>query len=215
MTILKNKKYNFKSAFTLAEVLITLVVVGVIAALTIPTVIYKTKKTEYSVRLKKFYSTMNQVIKLSQAKGKNWEDWASVSHSGYDVDTVDSFLNEYALPYLSYVKKEIKDRRNEQFVFVYLNDGSIFYAKKGECIDFEFDVNGNKKPNTFGKDMFVFMYCAKGSGGWSIRSKFIPYQQSEYSRNTALALCKTNAFYCSALLAIDGWEFKDDYPYSI
>ena len=51
------RNYN---AFTLAEVLITLVIVGVIAAMTIPTLINKTNKQEYVSRLKKTYSTLSQ-----------------------------------------------------------------------------------------------------------------------------------------------------------
>ena len=52
---------QFNKAFTLAEVLITLVIIGVIAALTIPNVINNTKKQEYVSKLKKAYSTLAQV----------------------------------------------------------------------------------------------------------------------------------------------------------
>ena len=202
---------NKRSAFTLAEVLITLVVVGVIAALTIPTVIYETKKTEYSVRVKKFYSTMSQVVKLAEAKGKSWDVWASGVHDEEKLSSIDTFQREYLLPYISYTKTEtIGD-----IVYVYLNDGSTFYNFKGSCMDFHFDVNGDKKPNKSGRNQFRFLYCPKNDGGWTITSKFIPYQMSEYSRETVLNLCKTNAGFCSTLLMMDGWEFKDDYPYKI
>lgn len=51
-----------KQAFTLAEVLITLVIIGVIAALTIPTLINKNNDDIYVASLKKFYSTTNQLL---------------------------------------------------------------------------------------------------------------------------------------------------------
>ena len=51
----------YKYGFTLAEVLITLVVIGVIAAMTIPTLINKTQNQEFVSRLKKTYSTLAQV----------------------------------------------------------------------------------------------------------------------------------------------------------
>ena len=59
------QKVNLKGfrrfkGFTLAEVLITLVIIGVIAAMTIPTLINKTNNHEYISRLKKAYSTMAQ-----------------------------------------------------------------------------------------------------------------------------------------------------------
>ena len=211
LKFLFNKKIN--NGFTLAEVLITLVVVGVIAAMTIPTVIYQTKKTEYSVRLKKFYTTMSQVVKLSQAKGKNWDEWASVPHSEYSVDVAEAFQNDYILPYVSYFKV-VKNGSNRR---IYLNDGSYFENYKGDCLDFVFDVNGDKKPNLDGRDIFRFLYCPVGgnANAWIIKSTFIPYQNSMYSRATALSLCTNSPYYCSSLLMLDGWEFKDDYPYKI
>ena len=50
--------FNIKNGFTLAEVLITLVIIGVIAALTITTVVSNVKKQEYVSRLKKAYQTL-------------------------------------------------------------------------------------------------------------------------------------------------------------
>ena len=45
-----------KSGFTLAEVLITLVIIGVIAALTIGTVVSNTTKKQLEAKTKKFYT---------------------------------------------------------------------------------------------------------------------------------------------------------------
>ena len=47
-------------AFTLAEVLITLVIIGVIAAMTIPTLMNNTNNQELVSRLKKTYSELSQ-----------------------------------------------------------------------------------------------------------------------------------------------------------
>lgn len=51
-----------KKAFTLAEVLITLGIIGVVAALTIPTVIDRYQKLVLKQQFKKFYSTFSQVL---------------------------------------------------------------------------------------------------------------------------------------------------------
>lgn len=51
-----------KSAFTLAEVLITLGIIGVVAAMTIPTLISNYKKTQYVTGLKRAYSMFNQAL---------------------------------------------------------------------------------------------------------------------------------------------------------
>ena len=60
------KRYN--SAFTLAEVLITLVIIGVVVALVIPTLELHVRDAQYVNSLKKFYSNTNQAIKLRMSK---------------------------------------------------------------------------------------------------------------------------------------------------
>lgn len=53
--------------FTLAEVLITLVIIGVIAAMTIPTLMNNTNQQEFRVGLKKAVSALNQAMSLNYA----------------------------------------------------------------------------------------------------------------------------------------------------
>ena len=60
-------KKTSKKAFTLAEVLITLGIIGVVAAMTIPTLINNYQKKEYVVALQKTYATITQGFKLMLA----------------------------------------------------------------------------------------------------------------------------------------------------
>src|SRR5574344_1947497 len=50
------------SGFTLAEVLIVLGIIGVVVAMTLPTLINKVQKQEYVTALKKDYSQINQAL---------------------------------------------------------------------------------------------------------------------------------------------------------
>lgn len=54
-------------AFTLAEVLITLGIIGVVAAVTIPNLIANYQKTQYVTALKKAYTTTNQALQQMAA----------------------------------------------------------------------------------------------------------------------------------------------------
>ena len=56
-----------KSAFTLAEVLITLGIIGVVAAMTIPTLMQNSGKSELKTSYKKILSAVNQAITMSVA----------------------------------------------------------------------------------------------------------------------------------------------------
>jgi len=53
--------------FTLAEVLITLAIIGVVAAMTIPSVIVNTNQQEFKTGLKKAVSVLNQAITMNIA----------------------------------------------------------------------------------------------------------------------------------------------------
>ncbi|MBR6164001.1 type II secretion system protein [bacterium] len=73
--------YEKNHAFTLAEVLITLVIIGVIAAITVPTLITKYQKEQTVTRLKKsiFYigsnnSKSNCRLWTCYYLG-NWDSW--------------------------------------------------------------------------------------------------------------------------------------------
>ena len=106
---------NRRAAFTLAEVLITLGIIGIVAAMTIPTLITKYQKKEFATRLSKTYSTLSQAVQRAQV------DYGDVSSWGYQathgtIMSVDEFYNggqealctayaqKYFMPYLRVVK---------------------------------------------------------------------------------------------------------------
>ena len=61
-----------KKAFTLAEVLITLMIIGIVAALTIPSVISNYQQQEFKTGLKKAVSVLNEAIQTNIAQeGEN------------------------------------------------------------------------------------------------------------------------------------------------
>lgn len=62
-------RINFKRAgFTLAEVLITLGIIGVVAAMTIPNLIANTRSSQYRSAFKKAVSTLSQAARMSEAQ---------------------------------------------------------------------------------------------------------------------------------------------------
>ena len=65
--------------FTLAEVLITLGIIGVVAAMTIPTLISNTNSAKFKSQYKKTLSTLNQAGLMATAQ--NDLDWASATHA--------------------------------------------------------------------------------------------------------------------------------------
>ena len=104
---------------------------------------------------------------------------------------------------------------------IYLADGSRITLHNGDCIDVQFDINGDSNPNKAGSDVFFFLICLDdgrrlqfcGNKNKAFCSYGFKYNQE--GREKLLEKCKNNAAYCSSLLEYDNWEFKKDYPYKL
>ena len=66
----KENKMNLRKAFTLAEVLITVTIIGIVAALTIPSFMSDTSQRSNAVALKKAISALDQAVDMSRAESK-------------------------------------------------------------------------------------------------------------------------------------------------
>ncbi len=74
-----------KKAFTLAEVLITLGIIGIVAAMTMPTLIQKHQERETVTALKKFYSSISQAYQFVVQEYGAIENWGLKGSNDVDV----------------------------------------------------------------------------------------------------------------------------------
>lgn len=75
-----------KNGFTLAEVLITLGIIGVVVAMTIPSLIQNYREKEYTTKLKKFYSVMENAGRLVEEEYGSVDTW-DLSNSFVEDDS--------------------------------------------------------------------------------------------------------------------------------
>ena len=100
-----NADLQKKAAFTLAEVLITLGIIGVVAAVTLPTLVANYQKTVWVNQLKKTYSTLNEGFKQIVAnEGCTTLECAGLSETGRrtgidfsNANTKEKFVKEFKL----------------------------------------------------------------------------------------------------------------------
>ena len=212
--------------FTLAEVLITLGIIGIVAAMTLPALIQKYKKHEYSTRLKKFNSTISQAVMMYNAENNTSNsDWVIPKVEG--SEGVEIFWNTYYAPYF---KNVVKTKKHFSIFYVYFSDGSCLMMWKGGAIlDAYFDFNGDKGPNQVGRDRISllsrganfspywwFEYDTISSTNKNLPEGVTPVTSNLNDRDNVLKLCKySSVLYCGRLLRLDNWEFKDDYPYKL
>lgn len=217
-----------KKGFTLAEVLITLGVIGIVAAMTLPSIMHKYKTKEAEARLKKFYSSISQAILLSELENGPSLDWDKTylvrdADGNFDDEAnknlVLAFFNKYLAPYLKYDRVDDVTKDGLTYIRVMLWDGSLMDMKNGSCSDIHFDVNGLSKPNKFGYDQFVFLLCPRDRTAThcGVGRSFCAYSPVAFpTREKAHKACKeTNPSHCGQLLMYDNFEFKDDYPYKL
>ena len=82
-----------KKAFSLAEVLITLGIIGVVASLVIPTLIQRSDERANVASLKKAYSTLSSAFTLAVQENGTPDTWGLVAgHSTVMINTIKPYL---------------------------------------------------------------------------------------------------------------------------
>ena len=86
LTSYRLNDFKKKAAFTLAEVLITLGIIGVVAAMTIPTLIAKYQERQTVSQLLKVYSTFASAYQMVQAEYGTIDTWGMTATDTGEVD---------------------------------------------------------------------------------------------------------------------------------
>ena len=227
-----------KNAFTLAEVLITLGIIGVVAAMTMPTLVQNYKNREVESKLQKIYTVMNQAIMMSELDNGPKEYWDNTCTAGdetYKDDCKQNF-EKYFLKYLKYSKFEERNTTvGKYYTFnIYLNDGSLLsggYTNKNS-IDFYFypkASNAKKNINTYDSEVFIFRFsptCTTQECKYHYKKGFEPYAWgvTEYTKEELSEngrrdyTCNKESLYrlyCTALIRLNGWKIPKDYPFKV
>ena len=203
-------------AFTLAEVLITLGIIGVVAAMTLPSLMQNYKRQQATARIKKFVSVINQALISAENDLGPREDW--VIGEMDNSDSAYNFLNTYIKPYIKSADIEKRTLFGRNMATLRFVDGSQMSVKVGACYDIFYDINGEKGPNEKGRDIFVFILCKNGGCNFNsnqVRGFYCaPTGQQFPTHEQLIDNCKdrNRGSYCTILLEQNGYEFPKDYP---
>ena len=183
-----------KFGFTLAEVLITLGIIGVVAALTLPSLISSYKERATVVKVKQAYSLLNQAVAKMIEEHGTLDTWTDDSKAFFEQE-LNKQLNvveeeKCAYPNCSYAhyvwdKKYLlsngmvisTEGRNLNNVsghscFGSVNDsGWMLYY--GVCAFISVDINGKQKPNKKGQDAFNFLVYKDGIKPYGLSEKLM------------------------------------------
>ena len=175
--VFATRTYDRYDAFTLAETLIAMVVLGVVAAITIPSLISKKDRREWISALDKSFTILSNGLKNAEAvdgKVKNWgeENFYEYFMKGFKI--LESCEDNSCVPDESYLNGESVTLPENSKSYI-LTDGQIMTLTindptctnsmgtlEGVCGSIYVDVNGIKRPNTWGKDYFGFYVTQNG-----------------------------------------------------
>ena len=168
--------FSLKSAaFTLAEVLVTLGIIGVVSAMTVPTLMQNYQRQSYVTQLHKVYNELSQAL-LRYQTDKNAINFKEAGLSGSEAYT------EFQKNYFKVVQ-DCGTTQTPCFASSYkkISGSSTNFKCKYGCMslasgaaiggygngtngvyEIVVDVNGQKGPNIFGRDAFtMYIYTAQ------------------------------------------------------
>ena len=243
-----------KRAFTMAEMMVVVVILGVIAALVLPGMIQDHQKQINLAKTAKWYNEISKMVAMKNLEEDDGIATKTVNSHGIAYLTTLDEAFEFFKPLrpikidtstekkrwtYHWLSGEVCDQRtclyNGGATVLQLPDGATIntstYAGDIAYKAFAIDPNGKKGPNIVGQDLFIFAITEEngvqpvGSPGAGTGEELF----GEYDRDVLTGkkapsrggdssyACSENAakggFWCSALLRMDGWTFKEDYPY--
>ena len=120
---------NKRKGFTLAEVLITLGIIGVVAAITLPTLMQDASKQQLGVKLAKFQSNMEKITRTAAVEEdiKNKEELCNLFDSELVYDTVNKYFGASCANYKNLTDKSMPLRDGTSFKLDMENAGNVAY----------------------------------------------------------------------------------------
>lgn len=161
-----------RKGFTLAETLITLSILGVVAVLIIPQFVRNYTEKTTVVKVKKIYSSLTDAYGqyIAGTQGSiNFTNSSSVYENVIKPNfyiktnggTDKSLFADVDYYFINGTSGDAYNVKGRHYA-VELKDGSLLWFQgssadeNGRVAYFIYDINGTKKPNKFGEDTFMF-----------------------------------------------------------
>lgn len=202
--------------------LITLGIIGIVAALTIPQALVRINKQTTEVKLKKFYSVISQATDNAMVENGDWKNW---KYTG---------AREF---YDTYYKKQLapqKVKYDGDVVYVVLRDGTCARMRVNGSSSYGNDINNiywgistdckstgtNEGTRYFELTLYNFknanVKCNHNPHGcgWEGVSGYYSY----WANRKEKAACRTDnyawkSYECYLKFIQDGMQFSDDYKF--
>ena len=224
-----------KKGFNLAEVLITLGIVGVVASLTLPNVISNYKKARTVAKLKHSYSAISQALTLAEAEYGDSANWGIEFKEGTPTENFNreeyltNFVQKFILPYFksakdygfinALLKFGYTGSSWTSYYFMLPNGALVETTFSTGCVKYEGDVCVQSGYYNLLLKIDINGFNPPNQKGKDIFiTEYEPnigkYQMFRYvsDRTRSLENCKTEGISCGYIIQMDGWRMAPDYP---
>ena len=217
-----------RRGFTLAEVLVTLGIIGVVSAMTVPTLMQNYQRKSYVTQLHKVYNEFSQAllqyqtdknaVNLTEA-GLVSQDAANSFVKSYfkTVQECDSMDDCFEDKYMTLSGENFSTYSRSVHSFVLANGASVrvSYVKEFEnsvnkLFNVGVDVKGKKGPNILGRDLFFFAVYNNGLIDDFIDNNSVPPLSKDDRESKFQSQCnsgaKSSGWGCFGKILNDNWE---------
>lgn len=147
------KNVKFK-AFTLAETLLALVILGVVSAMTIPSLKSHSDEQKYVALTKKAFNTFSNAVTLVENKHGNSQFLNSAKVVDYYKEVMDVLPHNGTLNW--YGSSTVSGSAGGNIQYNFLTTDGFAWQIDGANMQAMVDVNGSAPPNIMGVDMHNF-----------------------------------------------------------
>ena len=218
---------NFKFAFTLSEVLVTLGIIGVVSAMTVPTLMQNYQRKSYVTQLHKVYNEFSQAVMqyVNDKNALNIKEAGLVSDDAIDFwiknyfrvvqDCGTDYSPCFADKYSSLNGTNLGAFADNDYLHYVLSNGSSVGIKaRGTCILFEVDVNGQQGPNILGRDLFAVKIYPDGqlddaNPSVNVYSEVHPTPEEReevFTKYCSVGINENHSWGCFGKILNDNWE---------
>ena len=230
-----------KLAFTLAEVLITLGIIGVVAAMTMPTLIQNYRRKVVEKKLYTTYNILQNMVRMSAVDNGDPYNWV------LDNDD-DEIFEKYFAPYLKIIEKCSRkssvycdtsmkgisgtDTNVYKYKYILSNGVGIIFAPGATLLEsrrkgtFFVDILSGPKDRIIGRNVFTFNFIVDRDKYFITGAQDYPTTPNVFcnniknNRESAINDCKSGktssgfafGIYCTALIECNNWVIPKDYP---
>ena len=215
-----------KHAFTLAEVLVTLGIIGVVSAMTIPSLTQSWQKQAYAAQLKKTYSQLAQAaamaiqeeyaVSLDESKYVGKEGGKEFLRKYLKIvnDCGTSYTPCFARKYKNIDGSENNNLARPDLVITTADGVSIsmlnywyFGARHydHDCLSLIVDINGQKGPNVVGRDLFYIEVYSDGKVAESYDDEYRSLYRSGDAKQSCIEGWGYAGLGCLTNIMNNGW----------